>query len=178
MEVDWRIRPRPARRTTAMCGSPRGHVRAGWRLDAAAGLCLGRAEPTLAYQAPGTSSFSYATQGGAYVCVGGFVSGWARVSFTPTNGTASGSLFWNNLPYPLHNILVSAGTGIGPAMFISGTWSGLSGASGPAVADNLNVSFVNQSGTTSTPITTTNSTSASSKTLSWYFAYQNSTGTC
>ncbi len=133
----------------------------------------GTLTPTLAYATPGTSSFSYGTQGGQYVCFGSNVTGWARISFTPTNGTGSGNLYWSNPPYAPVNAVISADVQFGPpAFFSSSGWSNLTTLSyGPALDGAQHIVFDNQSGSTVTTISATNSTSGSAKTISFYFTY-------
>lgn len=55
--------------------------------------------PTLHFNTPGTSSFSYAEQRGVYTRMGPKVDLFIRLAFTPTLGTASGSLQITGLPF-------------------------------------------------------------------------------
>ncbi len=55
--------------------------------------------PTLAWFSPGSSSWSYTTQNGYYVCVAGVVTAHFYVAFTPTIGTAGSFLVISGLPY-------------------------------------------------------------------------------
>ncbi len=127
-------------------------------------VVTGSLTPTLAYSAPGTSSFSYASQGGAYTCIGGLVTGYAHVTFTPTNGSASGNLAWTNLRY---TVLDSSNVSTIGNAALFGTWSSLGAL--PYYAENG--TFGTFSGTTLTFLTTANSTSGSSKTINWTFSY-------
>ncbi len=137
----------------------------------------GSLTPTLTYDTAGTSSFAYTTQTGRWLCVStgtkGVVTGWAHVVFTPTNGTGSGNLEWNNSPYTADADNGASNSGYGPGAFIAGTWSGLS--TGPYFLTgwsfNSRYPFVNYSGTTLTYITNSQSTSGSSKELQWNFSF-------
>ena len=68
----------------------------------------GSVTPTITFVAPGTSSISYSMQNGSYTCIGNLVTVFMQIVFTPTLGTASGSLLIGGLPYP-------ASTAAGPA---------------------------------------------------------------
>ena len=151
----------------------------------AAAVTSGSLTPTLAYATPGTSSFAYTTQSGQYVCVAGVVTGQMLVSFTPTNGTASGNLVWSNPPYNVQTLAVT-GTGrllgfSGPVDFGASGWASLA-ATTYFLAPNANTGASVLVGTVTnglaTMVTTANSTTATSKTLSAFFTYQTSTGTC
>jgi hypothetical protein len=79
--------------------------------------------PTFAYTTPGTSSISYSQQAGRYSCVAGWVTADLTETFTPTNGTASGTAIIGGLPYtPDTTIQVGGGpvTGTNGAI----TWGG------------------------------------------------------
>ena len=133
----------------------------------AAKVVTGSITPTLAYSTPGTSSFSYASQGGAYACIGGVVTGYAHVTFTPTNGTASGNLTWANPPY---SILDSGNVSTIGNAALFGTWASLNSL--PYAASGT--AFASFSGTTVSFLGTTNSSSGSSKTINWTFSYMTS----
>lgn len=145
----------------------------GTGCSSSASAVTGSLTPTLAYETPGTSSFSYSTQGGSYVCANSVVTGWARITFTPTNGTASGNLYWSNPPYAPVNATISPDVQFGPpAFFSSSGWASLSTLSyGPALNAGTHIVFDNLSGSTVTTISTANSTTATAKTLSFYFTY-------
>ena len=145
----------------------------------AAKIVSGSLTPTLAYDTPGTSSFSYTTQSGQYTCIAGFVTGWARVNFTPTNGTASGQLKWNNPPYNINVYNGTANPSIGPAAYFGpSNWTGLSAPYALSVWQFNAPAFSNNNGTTTNYVTTSNTTTGTAKELDWGFSYINTTGTC
>ncbi len=166
------------KQTTAGGALTVGQLQCSDLSDGVSGGCgafvvTGSLTPSLAYETSGTSSFSYSSQAGSYVCMNKVVTGWVRVTFTPTNGTASGSLYWTNPPYAPVNAFIAADVQFGPpAFFSSSGWAGLSTLSyGPALNSSVHIVFDNVSGSTITPISTTNSTTGTAKTLSFYFNY-------
>ncbi len=139
----------------------------------------GSISATLAYATPGTSSFLYTTQQGAFVCIAGVVSGWARLVFTPTNGTASGNLQWTNPPYASNVNSNNVNAGLGSPIAFTGGWSSVSSVYTLGARQGAGtLSFVSNAGTSSTFLTTTNATTGTSKEMVWTFNYLTSTGAC
>ena len=137
----------------------------------------GSLAPTLQYTSVGTSSFSYTGQTGAYVCVAGYVSGYMDVKFTPTNGTGSGNLVWNNPPYSNKN--PNSSPGMSAALYLGGTWSSLSATPyffAGWTASQFAISTFNAGG--NAYITPSNTSSGSAAEISAWFNYLTSTGTC
>ena len=136
-------------------------------------VVTGSLTPTLVFDTPGSSSFAYTTQEGSYVCVAGMVSGWIHIVFTPTNGSASGNLEWNNPPYDSSEFYsANPSTPLsGPVNFI-GSWSTLSNY--PYFLNKWAFSkfaFFYINGTSATEITTSNLTSGSSHAMAVTFNY-------
>ena len=156
-----------------------GDLSNGGNGGCAAKVVSGSLTPTLAYSSAGTSSFSYFTQSGHYVCVAGFVSGWARVDFTPTNGTGSGRLQWTNPPYMPANGESDTNSGLGaPVGFYNG-WASISSVyTLVQTYDGTTLPFGSNAGTTTTFLGNGNSTSGTEKDMVWEFSYLTSTGTC
>lgn len=93
----------------------------------AGGTTEGPWTPTISFSTPGTSSFTYATQYGAYQRTGNWVRLDFYLNFTPTIGTGSGAVLINGVP-----VAVMSGDALTAASGIVGllgsTWVTYSGA--------------------------------------------------
>ncbi len=78
--------------------------------------------PTLSLSTPGSSTFSYSSAVGTYVCANGIVLLGLSVTATPTVGSGSGTLLIGGLPYA-----VNPGLWSGTVSALAGGWTGWSG---------------------------------------------------
>jgi len=65
--------------------------------------------PTISFNTPGTSSFSYSVQTGLFTRIGNLVHLEFQITFSPTIGTGSGGLKIGGIPYTANSNLFPAG---------------------------------------------------------------------
>jgi hypothetical protein len=139
------------------------------------GATSGTWTPTFSFATPGSSSFSYSTQQGNYVCVNGLVTLDFSVAATVTLGTASGTLFINGLPYTY----AAGGTAGGFVLSNSSTlnysgWISLSSGGSNQIRILNNVG----SGGGSNALTTSGVTGGSNNSLSGEIIFRTNSGVC
>jgi hypothetical protein len=125
--------------------------------------------PTVAFATPGTSSFSYTTQFGRFICIGDTVSIEFSIVFTPTIGSASGIFMITGLPYLASS---QAGGGVITALS-SSTWTWGSGSPGLGLASatQIRVTLLSSSAGLST-FTTSNLTGGAQHTIWGAMSYK------